>query len=103
MSLPLFQTVPATPKNPPKRGELSAGAAALLRRLRAGPVVLADLMSLTTSAGEVGRWADELGEAGYPVAAELRYELVPIRPEDEGAAGRVGAKCLKELAMERSK
>jgi len=50
--------------------QLSRGAALLLLRLRAGAVGLGDALDWTTNPADLRRWADELRQAGYGIAAE---------------------------------
>jgi len=51
-------------------GTLSDEAAEVLRRLRLGPVELADMLDLSTSSGDLGRWVQELQAAGHAIRRE---------------------------------
>jgi len=53
-----------------KTRKLSREAAAVLAQLHQGPVGLGDVLDLTTSSGDVGRWCRELQQAGYQVVRE---------------------------------
>jgi len=58
----------ALPGLPPvPTAEVSLEAKRLLRRLKAGPASLGDMIDRTTDAGELRRWIDELRGAGCQV------------------------------------
>jgi len=72
--------------------KLSAEAAAVLARLRQGPVGLGDVLDLTTSSGDLGGWCRELRQAGLPVVREanpngawVRWRLASSADADPAA------------------
>jgi hypothetical protein len=73
--------------------DVSREAKTLLGRLQAGPVALADVIDLSTAAGDLAGWCSELQAAGLPVVREADPDGAWVRwrltaPADVGPAPR---------------